>query len=64
MLATQADVTTHTDSFTGDNAALAEEAYRLLDMLRANDLPDEDLHRLSAVACELDRRGVPFERDW
>jgi hypothetical protein len=67
MLAIQAEVTTHTDSpdsLAGDSAALATEAYRLLELLRSNDLSDEDLERLSAVARELDRRGVAFERDW
>jgi hypothetical protein len=47
-----------------DTASLEREAYRFLEMLRTNAIPDEDLERLSDVCQELDRRGVPCKGSW
>jgi len=58
MLTTQSSAT---EPLSGETELLTKEAYALLALLRTNDLSDEDFERLSAVANELDRRGVAYQ---
>jgi hypothetical protein len=49
---------------TRANDSLASEAYSLLARLARDELADAELGRLSAVASELDRRGVAYRGEW